>query len=116
MRDVILGRLTRRYAGEGRADTLAACARLLESAPDTPNRQRLLAALDEGLPDDLPAENVPAELVARLASLWSDDTADPTLIRLLARLRKELMDRVLAMLEEEDRVFVERNGPYPFRP
>lgn len=49
VRDVIHGRLMRRYAAEESEETLDACLRLLESAPSGEHLDRLLAALDEGL-------------------------------------------------------------------
>lgn len=49
LRDVVLQRLMRRYAAAGTPRALTACARLLSSAPDEPERGRMLAALDDGL-------------------------------------------------------------------
>jgi putative membrane-bound dehydrogenase-like protein len=112
-RDVIEERLMRRYAAEGTTAALMACARLLESAPTPEDRRRMLAALDQGLQDrpgsttnkntgDLlathavPARNgdlhaqspdtIPSILADRLTELWKDDTSDPIVIRLMARL------------------------------
>jgi putative heme-binding domain-containing protein len=50
-RDVVLGKLMRRYAGEGTERGLVSCAELLASAPDQAQRQMLLASLDQGLHD-----------------------------------------------------------------
>lgn len=110
-RDVILERLTRRYAAEGTMASLTACARLLTSAPTASARGRLLAALDQGLQERarVPQSNagtlfqdfasvdrrmvaptgsppMPGALEAQLAALWRDDTTDAVLIRLLLRL------------------------------
>ncbi len=115
IRDVILERLMRRYAAEGTDAALTACARFLASAPGESERRRMLAALDQGL-QDRPAEGVPknlGELFAahaiadhkpaeqkgaalrippaletELAALWKDDTSNPLLIRVAARLRR----------------------------
>src|SRR5207245_338497 len=55
----------------GTTDSLNACARLLESAPDAAAKQKLLAALDLGLLANRPtAETVPADLKNQLAKLW----------------------------------------------
>src|SRR5262249_51314197 len=113
IREVILGRLMRRYAAEGTEPAYTACARLLASAPSTVEPGRLLAALDQGLQErpgggradnlgtlfqDLgvvrdPAtkaeargEKTPPALQKQLAALWTDDTTDVAMIRVLARL------------------------------
>lgn len=113
IREVILERLMRRYAAEGAASRLTACARLLAAAPDASARRRLLTALDEGLrlmgnkrllvpkgtlfeqvavPSEAvgrgrqQVEDVPRELTNLLEELWDDQTMDPTLIRLAMRL------------------------------
>ncbi|MFP6765914.1 MAG: PVC-type heme-binding CxxCH protein, partial [Planctomycetaceae bacterium] len=49
VRDVILGRLMRRFAGDGSRPGFAACARLLASAPDETQRRRMITELDAGL-------------------------------------------------------------------
>src|SRR5690606_18259944 len=49
LREMILGRLMRRYAGEGSNKSLAACARLLATAPEADERRRMLTELDAGL-------------------------------------------------------------------
>jgi putative membrane-bound dehydrogenase-like protein len=103
VRNSILDRLTRRFAAEGTADALTACARLLQSAPSPAERRRLLAAVDEGLSDNFPADDLPAALDAQLNSLWSDDATDATLLRLLARLRKpEALRRATALMRDAD--------------
>jgi putative membrane-bound dehydrogenase-like protein len=123
VRDVILERLTRRYAAEGGEAGYTACARLLAAAPAA-GRGRLLAALDQGL-QDRPAgprrstgtlfsdhaavekppqprptgeEKLPPALAKQLDALWTDDTADVTLIRLCARLgRPAAHERAVAL-------------------
>jgi putative membrane-bound dehydrogenase-like protein len=87
-REVILGRLTRRYAAEGTVAGYQACARLLASAPSDAERRHLVASLDAGLQERPPgySTEVPPQLDRLLAGLWSDDTRDVDLIRLLARL------------------------------
>ncbi|MEZ6128068.1 MAG: c-type cytochrome [Planctomycetaceae bacterium] len=111
-RDVIIGRLMRRFAGDGRRIGFAACAQLLASAPDESQRRRMLAELDAGLkmlgrkklprlplPDSRLAikslddregpgrlDTVPPELADTLTDLWSDQTDDPLVVRIAARL------------------------------
>jgi hypothetical protein len=48
-REEVLGRLMRRYAAEGTSDGFAACARLMESAPDNTARGLMFTELDAGL-------------------------------------------------------------------
>ena len=135
-RDVIEERLMRRYAAEGTTPALTACARLLESAPTPEDRRRMLAALDQGLQDrpgskintntgDLlatyafPARNgnlraqslntIPSILADRMAELWKDDTSDPVVIRLMARLgNTAAQQRALALA-------IESKTPIPTR-
>jgi putative membrane-bound dehydrogenase-like protein len=123
VREVILERLMRRYAGEGGQAGYTACARLLAAAPAS-GRGRLLAALDQGL-QDRPAgagknlrslfndhaivekppepraareERLPPALAKQLDALWRNDTTDVTLIRLCARLgRPAAQDRAVAL-------------------
>ena len=88
-----------------------ACAQLLESAPSAERRRGLLAALDLGLQDrpiagknsgtlltqyavqERPTTSkdarplvIPPPLARQLADLWSDDTIDARLLRVLLRL------------------------------
>lgn len=114
VREVLLGRLMRRYAGDGSDDALAACARLMHSASGESARRLMLAELDAGLKmlgqerlpglplgaafadiaiveDRAPTESgrltiVPPELADVLDGLWKDDTTDPLLVRLFMRL------------------------------
>jgi putative membrane-bound dehydrogenase-like protein len=111
IRDVIEGRLMRRYAAEGTREGYLACSRLLASTPPG-QRGRMLAALDQGLQDrpsgdgkalgtlfadqavvtESPkvrtrrVEKVPPQLKEQVAALWRDDTTDETLIRLAMRI------------------------------
>jgi putative membrane-bound dehydrogenase-like protein len=70
-RSIILERLIRRYAAGATIDSLNACARLLESAPDSAAKQKLLTALDLGLPTKISAE-LPTQLKMELTQIWSD--------------------------------------------
>jgi putative membrane-bound dehydrogenase-like protein len=99
VRDAVLPRLMRRYAAEGAPGGFTACARLLGCAPGAAERDRLLAALDQGLQDRAAESNeLPPALERELAGLWQDDTANTVLIRLLARLgRQAAHDRALAL-------------------
>jgi putative membrane-bound dehydrogenase-like protein len=96
---VILDRLMRRYAAEGSEAGLGACARLLSAAPAA-ERDRLLAALDQGLQDrtGAGAKELPPALEKELAGLWQEDTTSAVLIRLLARMGRPFAhDRALAL-------------------
>jgi putative membrane-bound dehydrogenase-like protein len=111
-REVIQERLMRRWTAEGTPRADDACARLLATASDAAQRQRLLAALEQGFHDrpagpvgfgsgglfastavaEIPTnrppprfEEVTPALSAQLDSLWHDDTSDPALIRVAAR-------------------------------
>jgi putative membrane-bound dehydrogenase-like protein len=123
VREVILERLMRRYAAEGGEAGYSACARLLAVAP-LAQRERLLAALDQGAQDrptdvhnksgtlfsghaiiEKPSkpraereERLPPTLAEQLDGLWSGNTTDLTLIRLCARLgRQAAHDRAVAL-------------------
>jgi putative membrane-bound dehydrogenase-like protein len=123
-RDVILGRLMRRFAGDGSRTGFAACARLLASAPDDAQRRRMITELDAGLkmlgrkklprlplPDsslaikrvDDPSaagrlDAIPPELTDALADIWSDQTTDPLIIRVSTRLSsRAALDRAVAL-------------------
>jgi len=112
IRDVIIERLMRRYAAEGTEIAYAACARILASTPSTKDRSRMLAPLEQGLlgrPGEAAGPNqgglfesqaavegrsatknartfkIPPALEKELTALWSDDSSDGTLIRLMAR-------------------------------
>jgi putative heme-binding domain-containing protein len=99
-RAIILERLTRRYAAEGTTDSLNACARLLESAPDSAAKQKLLAALDLGLPAK-PSTQFPTELKTQLTQIWSaviDPSHSISAFRLSASQRLPLIQPLLRVL------------------
>ncbi|QDT91290.1 PVC-type heme-binding CxxCH protein [Gimesia algae] len=133
LREVILGRLMRRYAGEGSNASLAACARLLATAPEEGERRRMLTELDAGLKmlgrERLPGlplgpkygniaaisrveqsnqvtrlKTLPPELADQLATIWNDNTTDPLLIRVAMRLgSKAAYDRALNLATDKTR-------------
>jgi putative membrane-bound dehydrogenase-like protein len=86
--ETVLPRLMRRLAAEATAESMAAAGRLLDSAPDQNGRARLLAALDEGLArsQTVGAYSPLRGLREKLATFWTENTTDRTLIRLLAHL------------------------------
>ena len=112
IRDAILARLMRRFAGDGSETGFEACATLIETAPDNAQRHRMFAELDAGLkmlgrkklprlplPENRLAikriedtrggarlNSVPPALADVLADLWDDETSDPLTIRVCARL------------------------------
>ncbi len=110
-RDAILGKLMRRYAGEGTERGLVACAELLKATPPA-HRPMMLASLDQGLQDrpgpaamqamgslytkiappkpnmeDRKDLKFPKDLSDRLINLWEGDKANATLLRLLLQAR-----------------------------
>ncbi|MGD9855638.1 MAG: PVC-type heme-binding CxxCH protein [Planctomycetaceae bacterium] len=117
MREVLLGRLMRRYAGAGGRRGLLACAELLTTAPAGDPQRQLMEELDAGLKllgrERLPGlppgtsftdiavvrvdkpktshrlESIPPELAGQLAGLWNGETTDPLLLRLGMRLGSE---------------------------
>jgi putative membrane-bound dehydrogenase-like protein len=94
IRDMILNRLMKRYAAENTPRTFQACAHLLASAP-TPNaREKMIIALDEGLPStaNRGANKTQSELMKQLEALWKNDCTNAALIRVMARLRNELAE------------------------
>ncbi|WP_417386660.1 PVC-type heme-binding CxxCH protein [Gimesia sp.] len=131
LREVILGRLMRRYAGEGSNESLAACARLLATAPEAGERSRMLTELDAGLKmlgrERLPGlplgpkygniaaisrveqadqatrlKTIPPALAEQLATIWDDQTTDPLIIRVALRLGSDAArDRVLALVTDQ---------------
>ncbi|MFP6677340.1 MAG: PVC-type heme-binding CxxCH protein [Pirellulaceae bacterium] len=114
VRDVIIGRLMRRFAADNSKTGFAACASLLASAPNDVQRRRMTAELDAGLKmlgrkrvPGLPPgtsfsdiaikrtdqrqmarrlEAIPEELSDALTALWRDDISDPLIIRVATRL------------------------------
>ncbi|MBX3436157.1 MAG: c-type cytochrome [Planctomycetaceae bacterium] len=114
VRNELVGRLMRRYAGDGSQAGLAACARLLAMSPDDAGRRALLEELDAGLKMlgrtrtpglppgtsftdiavvrvDTPVatrrvQSLPPALAEQLQQLWSDQTTDPLILRLATRI------------------------------
>ena len=112
IRDSILTRLMRRFAGDGSEEGFAACARLMKTSPDKAQLRRMIAELDAGLKmlgrkklprlplpenrlavkriEDIGSGHrlnaVPPALADALASIWDDQTTDPLTIRVSARL------------------------------
>ena len=112
VRNAILARLMRRFAGDGSETGFEACATLFKTAPDRVQRRRMLAELDAGLrmlgrkklprlplPENRLAikriedksggtrlNSVPPALIDVLADLWDDQTTDSLTIRVSARL------------------------------
>ena len=131
LREVILGRLMRRYAGEGSNESLVACARLLATAPKAGERRRMLTELDAGLKmlgrERLPGlplgpkygniaaisrveqtdqatrlKTIPPALAEQLATIWDDQTTDPLIIRVALRLGSDAAgERVLALAADQ---------------
>lgn len=130
VREVILGRLMRRYAGDGSQTGFTACAKLMTSTPDATQRRRMIAELDAGLKmlgrkrlPGLPLgpkygkitaikknvesneatrlKVIPPDLAEVLAKIWSDHTTDPLIIRVAIRLGSQVAsDRALALIED----------------
>jgi putative heme-binding domain-containing protein len=86
--NAILPRLARRYAAEGTAETLEACARMLDSAPGPGPSHALVQAIDQGLSErpTKPSDALLQRLASAVRESWSDDSANPVLTRLFARL------------------------------
>ncbi len=74
VRDVILGRLMRRYAAVGSEESLAACSRLLAAAPQGSQKARMLVELDNGLKGSL-GDRVPRKLRNEIAKIVSPRTS-----------------------------------------
>lgn len=127
VRDSILGRLMRRYAGDGSRTGFAVCARLLASAPDDSQRRRMIVELDNGLKMlgrkklprlPLPGSNLavkqledqggakrlevmPPELADALEDIWSAETIDPLIIRVSVRLGSQAaIDRTVQLMTD----------------
>lgn len=126
VRDIILGRLMKRFAGDNSSAGFAGAARLLDSAA-TPKDQRLmLSELDAGLkmlgrekPKGLPPgsafadiavktasrnegqrglRSTPPELASSVACLWEPETTDQLTIRVFTRLgNTEAYERALTL-------------------
>ncbi len=81
----IVERLARRYMAEATDSGYAACALLLERAPDSDAVRRLVGGMDRALEGShLP--RVPAALEKRFAELWSKDPESLPVLRLALRL------------------------------
>ncbi len=130
VRDVIIGRLLKRYAAEGTPDGFAAAAQIFESAPSPADKMRLLAELDEGLrmigarpAKELPLgtvferyatlqsegrschgrlSQVPPELRPILAEIWNDGVTDPAVLRAACRLgSRDAYERLLQLVGDK---------------
>ncbi len=125
IREHLLGRLMRRYAADGTEKGDDACAALLASAP-LAERDRLLAALDQGLQDraaaparlgtgtlltDFAADAKPIQKTARVEKIspllagrltaLGTDSVDPTLVRLLVRIgHRPTQQKALALASD----------------
>lgn len=86
VRDTIVERLARRYAGEGAPEGWAACVQLLKQAPDAAQRNRLIAAIDLQLASGR-SDQAPAALTEMLTPLLTDSQVDPAVLRLALRLK-----------------------------
>jgi len=114
LRDVILGRLMKRYAADNSSAGFKGAARLLDSALTADDQRLMLSELDAGLkmlgrekPKGLPPgtafadiavrkatqtesqrrlTSTPSELASSVNRLWQPETTDPLLIRVFTRL------------------------------
>lgn len=114
IREDILGRLMRRFAGGGRLEDFTAAARCVHTAPNAAAQRMMLEELDAGLKmlnrekrSGLPLGNsftkiaiqrldraaaskrfdaVPAPFEPLLSKIWNDDCTDPLILRLATRL------------------------------
>jgi putative membrane-bound dehydrogenase-like protein len=99
-REVVLGRLMQRYAAEANEPGFAACARLLASARKREERQKMLAALGQGL-QGRQLKKIPVNLSDQLALLWKQDTTDETLIRVLGAFGSQAaLDRAVSVTRD----------------
>jgi putative membrane-bound dehydrogenase-like protein len=130
IRDVIVGRLLKRYAAEGSSEGFAAAAQIFRSAPSQTEKMRLLAELDEGLrmigarpakelplgssftrfaaaKSETPAgrgrlSTVPPELHPVLEEIWNDHAVDPLVLRVACRLGSgDAYRRVIRLIADE---------------
>lgn len=85
VRNVLIERLARRYMAEGKEPDLAACARLLESAPGPEEVRLLLQGMEKALEGRQLAQ-VPPALEKGLTALWESGPPSPLLVRLALRL------------------------------
>jgi putative heme-binding domain-containing protein len=83
-----VGRLARRYLGEGKPEGYAACARLLAKAPTPAERERLIQAMEEQM-EGLHLDKAPEALAAVLKPRLAEERPGSALIRLALRLGLE---------------------------
>jgi putative heme-binding domain-containing protein len=131
IRDVIIGRLIKRYAAEGTSDDFRAAARLFAAAPTAADRMALLGELNEGLAmigaassksstlgayfdpfavvapegrrDVRRFAECPQELRPVLDAIWTANTSDPLVLRLCCRLgHRDAYHRVRALLGDSN--------------
>ncbi|MEZ6049232.1 MAG: c-type cytochrome [Planctomycetaceae bacterium] len=132
VRTVLIGRLMRRYAGEGSNASLKVAAQLFNTAPDATGQQFLLAELNSGLKmlgkekisglpltdlyngvatlqKDQPTSatnkvNAEAiELSQTLQRIWEADRDNPLLLEILLRLNSaEALDHALSIVAKKD--------------
>ena len=129
IRDVLMGRLMRRYAGDASEDGLSACARMMQSAKGDEAQRMMLTELDTGLKllgrERLPGlppgtafadiaviradepdvsqrlTTIPPQLADVLDEHWRDDTIDPLIVRLFMRLgSRAAVDRAVTLAGE----------------
>jgi putative heme-binding domain-containing protein len=86
VRDTLVERLARRFAGDRSEAGWAACGQLLYLAPDAAARNALLAAIDLQLAESGGAEP-PGEVVEAIAELLSEQPLDSAAIRVALRMR-----------------------------
>ncbi|HET6883161.1 MAG TPA: HEAT repeat domain-containing protein, partial [Pirellulales bacterium] len=86
VRDVIVERLVRRYAGERSEAGWESCVALLNAAPDIAQRNHLIAAIDVQLAGAR-LDTPPAQLTRLVESLLSQPTPAPAVLRLALRLQ-----------------------------
>jgi putative membrane-bound dehydrogenase-like protein len=104
----ILERLTRRYMAEGTPAGYAACAWLLDHAPEVADKVLLLQGMEKAL-EGHQLSSVPHELEKPLAELWAKQPT-PLLVRFALRLSSlPALERALKMIadskiNEQDRI------------
>ena len=109
VREVILSRLLRRFAAEADAESLNACVRLVASAPSDADRDRMIAALDEGL-SGRQIKSIPAAFREMLTELFdTDSTTD------VHRLRLAVRCGIAGAHERVIRIATDRKMPSPNR-
>ena len=84
VRDTLVERLVRRYAGEEIELGWTACSQLLRLAPNVGLRNRLIGAIDLQLAGGR-LNAPPAELSETIASMLAEEPAEPTVLQLALR-------------------------------